>query len=466
MGPEQALNTLDKATKKKDEKVTEVSELPPPGPGSPLAFYHSTPKTFVLNAPKATGGTVWIDLPRERYKAHLMARGFGPRMVEAIICWCEINERIQYFGPVAGRAPGYYEDNGNRIIVDRGPVLLETAPGHWDNLRKIIEGLLYFGETPERGKIQTDTFYGWLRSSIEALRGGKRQSQQVLVICGPEDCGKSLLQHLITHFLGGRSAKAHRYFSGQTTFNGDMLGAEHLIIEDDYMPSDIKSRLALGAQFKQFAVGTEAVSFNAKFQQAINLRAFFRVSVTCNDESENLMVLPPLNGDIGNKIVVLRASRFDMPMPTVTAEEKEVFWNSLYNEIPAFLWWLQNEFELPMDRVDRRYGVSSWIHPDILEKVADTAPEEAMLGLVDKHYFYNVPEAKGPLEITAEQLRMDLLSSGDDYVRRQAERLLPMAHSTSTYLTRLAKNRGDRIEKIRKGNLRTWKINKRENEQS
>ena len=56
-------------------------------------------------------------------------------------------------------------------------------------------------------------------------------------------------------------------------------------------------------------------------QQAINLRAFFRVSVTCNDEPENLMGVPPLNGDIGSKILIIRASRFKMPMATVTAQE-------------------------------------------------------------------------------------------------------------------------------------------------
>jgi hypothetical protein len=439
MGATQALNQIRKATEKKDEPTVDISTLPPPGPNSPLAFYHATQKMFVFSAPHNGGGHVWVDLPRERYKVHLLAQGFGPRMVESILCWCEVNERIQYFGPVAGRAPGFYEDNGNRIVIDRGPTLLEPVPGEWCTLRKVLEGLLYFGETPETGEIQMDSFHGWVRSSVAALRAGRRQSQQVLVICGPEDCGKSLVQHLLTHFLGGRSAKAHRYFSGATSFNGDMLGAEHLIIEDDYMPSDMKSRLSLGAQFKQFAVGTESVSFNAKFQQAINLRAFFRVSVTCNDEPENLMVLPPLNGDIGGKILIVRASRFTMPMPTVSAEEKEVFWNTLHSEIPAYLHWLLNEFQLPDSRLDRRYGVSSWIHPAILSKVAETTPEEAFLSLIDKHFFYNIPDNTEPVERKAEDIRMDLLSSGDDYIRRQAERLLPLAHCAATYLARLSK---------------------------
>lgn len=455
MDTRKALQRLREATEKKDEPALDVNAIRPPGPGSPSAFYHPSQKSFVFCAALAGGGHSWVDLPRERYKAHLAAQGFSSRHAESLICWSEINQRIQYFGPVAGRMPGYYEDNGSKIVVDRGPRLLEPCPGDWSTLRALIEGL--FGGDEKWGAEQLTTYHGWVKSSVEALRGGLKQSQQVMVICGPSDCGKSLLQHLMTHFLGGRSAKAHRYFSGATTFNGDMLGAEHLIIEDDYMPSDMKSRLALGAQFKQFAVGTEAVSFNAKFQQAVNLRAFFRISVTTNDEPENLMVLPPLNGDVGDKIILLKAQRFALPMPTSTAEEKAAFWDRLYSEIPHYLWWLINEFQLPETHTDRRYGVATWHHPEVAGQLEDLAPEEALWFLIERHFFENTGSAE-PVRDTANNIRTLLLSSGDDFVRRQAEKLIPFAHQMSTYLKRLAKRPGGRVSTARSSTARLWKI--------
>lgn len=459
MDTRRALQRLREATERKDEPALNLGGVPAPGPESPSAFYYPSQKSFVFCAPLATGGHSWIDLPRERYKAHLSAQGFSPRHAESLICWSEINQRIQYFGPVAGRMPGTYEDNGNKLVVDRGPKLLEPKPGEWQTLRALMHGL--FGQDEQHGESQLVTFHGWVQSSVAALRGSMKQSQQVMVICGPSDCGKSLLQHLITHFLGGRSAKAHRYFSGQTSFNGDLLGAEHLIIEDDYMPSDMKSRLALGAQFKQFAVGTEAVSFNAKFQQAVNLRAFFRVSVTTNDEPENLMVLPPLNGDVGDKIILLRAQRFDMPMPTTTAEEKAVFWDKLYGEIPHYLWWLLNEFQLPEEHIDRRYGVSTWQHPEVAMQLEDLAPEEALWFLLERQFFENTGSTE-PVKDTANNLRSLLLSSGDDFVRRQAEKLIPFSHQMSTYLKRLAKRAGGRVSPARSASARLWKISPRQ----
>jgi hypothetical protein len=116
-----------------------------------------------------------------------------------------------------------------------------------------------------------------------------------------------------------------------------------------------------------------------------------------------------------------------------------------------------NEFQLPESRLDRRYGVSSWIHPDIMSKVADTTPEEALLSLIDKHYFYNVPEFRGCVEEKAEDIRMALLSSGDTYVSRQSERLLPMAHSAATYLTRLSRT-NPRVKPPDKEGSRNWQI--------
>ena len=48
MGPAQALNTLKAAGDKKDEVVSDVSKMPPPGKGSPLAFYISSQKNFEI----------------------------------------------------------------------------------------------------------------------------------------------------------------------------------------------------------------------------------------------------------------------------------------------------------------------------------------------------------------------------------------------------------------------------------
>src|SRR5947199_4251918 len=77
---------------------------------------------------------------------------------------------------------------------------------------------------------------------------------------------------------------------------------------------------------------------HAKNRVAISLAPFWRLSVTVNDEPENLMVLPPIDDSIEDKLIILRASKFMMPMPTVTLEQRKAFWQTLVEELPAFLY--------------------------------------------------------------------------------------------------------------------------------
>ena len=71
------------------------------------------------------------------------------------------------------------------------------------------------------------------------------------------------------------------------------------------------------------------------------------MTISLNDDPEALLVLPPLDDHIEDKIILLRASRFDLPMPTGTTAERGAFWDQLISELPAYVHWLLNDFEIP-----------------------------------------------------------------------------------------------------------------------
>ena len=61
--------------------------------------------------------------------------------------------------------------------------------------------------------------------------------------------------------------------------------------------------------------------------------------MSVNDEPENLMVLPPIDDSIEDKLIILRASKSPMPMPTATLEQRKAFWETLEERtagVPAF----------------------------------------------------------------------------------------------------------------------------------
>ena len=104
-----------------------------------------------------------------------------------------------------------------------------------------------------------------------------------------------------------------------------MFRAEHLVVEDNAASTDIRTRRNFGAFLKTITVNDDQPCFG-KGREAVNLTPFWRLSISVNDEPENLMVLPPIDESIEDKLILLKAYSTPMPMPTETLEERHRFW--------------------------------------------------------------------------------------------------------------------------------------------
>ena len=144
----------------------------------------------------------------------------------------------------------------------------------------------------------------------------------------------------------------------------------------------LSRRLALGASIKAI-VANEAHHYHRKYCSGITLRPFWRLTITLNDEPETMLVLLPLDEHVADKIVLLRASRYPLLMPTITHDERHEFWQRLMSELPAFLHFLLHEYEPPVELRDVRYVVAGWHHPELAEALHGLSPAAALLGLID-----------------------------------------------------------------------------------
>jgi hypothetical protein len=113
---------------------------------------------------------------------------------------------------------------------------------------------------------------------------------------------------------------------------------------------------------------------------------FWRVTITVNDKPENLMVLPPLDDSLEDKLLLLRAFKRQMPMPTVTNDERRAFSNRLQSELPAFVHFLTT-WEIPPALVSSRFGVAHFHHPELVEAINSLAPEQKLLNLLEVELF-------------------------------------------------------------------------------
>ena len=318
-------------------------------------------------------------------------------------------------------------------------------------LSKLLDNLLIDGEINQEAY-----FFGWQKVTAEALRNGHRRPSQALVFAGPAGCGKSLVQNLTTVLLGGRCAKPYQFMTGGTGFNRDLFTAEHLMVEDEVPSAEYRSRRNFGTHIKGVTVNVTQ-RMHQKFRDALTLEPFWRLTISVNDEPENLMVLPPIDDSIADKIILLKGVKKPMPMPAATDAQKQRFWETLVAELPAFLFWL-NEWQIPEELRDERYGIAAFHHPELLRAIDDLAPETRLLGLVDDELFTLGPGSAGPWTGTARQLEKKLVEA-DFASAREARRLLSFNTACGTYLARLERRFPARVGSRTKKGYRFWTIN-------
>jgi len=348
---------------------------------------------------------------------------------------------VTYAAPLAGYAKGLYEISGKRILVTESPILIEPRKGDWPMLAKVLTNL--FGD-------QVIYFHGWTKHAVECLRQRKRAPGQALVIVGQHDSGKSLVQNLVTLLLGGRAAKPYRYMSGGTSFNGELFCAEHQMIEDEPASRDLRTRKKFGSEIKM-VTACETQSCHSKNRQAITLTPLWRLTISLNDEPESLLTLPPLDNSLEDKVILCKAAKHAMPMRTDSLRERDIFWQTLKSELPAFIDFLLN-WEIPEHLKSERFGITHYHHPEVRRAIDTLAPEMRLLEIIDATLF--VAQTADWIGSAAELENALALS----IKAGEAKTLLDFGSAAGTYLGRLAISNAKRVEKQTSGSGNRWVI--------
>jgi hypothetical protein len=421
-------------------------------------YYHSPNEKFLVRNQAGR----WLPHSAGSFKRILAARGIktkhaqGEALAESDYHVLDVlnSYDVTGFGPLCGRNAGFIEEGGTRYLVTEDMNLIEPQKGTCPTIHAVVTGLFAKSETEEIGTAQTHIFLGWLKSSVEALRAGRRQQQQALAICGAKDCGKSFVQHhIVTPCLAGREADAYRAFLRGNDFNANLFKAEHLFLDDCQCSTSIKDRLAFGTILKTHTVGASVKGLHAKGRDEINISPWWRITITLNDSPEAMMILPPLNEDIADKIILLRASLFDFPEPIQCSDDKARFEAKMRSEIPAFLYWLLNVYQLPEEFTDpRRYNVATYHHPDLKEALESLSPEAELLELIDLTLAHDLQD--GAVWISAEKLEEQITI----YHERRGKQIFTYRGACGKYLQRLSVKHPKRVSKARTGQGNGWNI--------
>ena len=439
-------------------------------PRVPAFYYDTGKKEYLVKQNEGENVREWITLSETQMTRVLALAGIRSvkgkeetmSPVANMLCDASMSSEksVHYSGPLAGYKEGLVCIGGTRMLITTSPRILVPKEGEFPLIRTVVEGLL--GET---GGIQLPFFYAWLKLSYLALREGDTRGMPAVAMVGPKNCGKTFVQqHLITPILGGRMARPHNFMTGLTNFNADLFAAEHLAMGDESPSTDLRARRRFGAYIKNF-VAEESQQLHAKFCDARTTRPFWRVTISLNDEAENVLTLPPIDDSISDKLMILGAKIFDFPMRVVLPEEKKAFAAAFAAEIPAFLDWL---VKMPVDEsiLDQRFTVFAYHCPRILAMLTEVSPEYRLAELIKMCYF---TEGSDDIRFTTRAVKMDIemtalelergLTSDDSPVYHEARDLLKGGgRKLVTYLGRLSQKFPEHVTQLRSSSSRKWRI--------
>lgn len=355
---------------------------------------------------------------------------------------------IDYSGALAGHRVGLLKDSARSYLVT------EEASGVWTDYPKRQPApewfLKFIQELLQDG--QSDHFLYWLKSSLESLRDGDFRPGQVVVFAGESGCGKSLVQLIVTEVLGGRSADPFRYMMGETQFNKDLSAAEHWMIQDPPTTTDIRTRRLFGCKLKECTVNRD-FSIHQKGKDALSLPIFRRVTISVNDEPENLAVVPPMDPSIVDKVFLFKCSKANV------GSDRKATWQTILKEVPLIRAFLLRMPPVPDALRCDRFGIRSWHHSDLLAELSNLSAENRLLSVIDQVLLPE--EADGIAQSTFTVKSMEL----EKQIRASAygfavEKLLSYSGACGSLLGKLSKSQPERVQKVIRDGVTFWKIHR------
>lgn len=448
-------------------------------PATPVFYYHADTHDFLFmqDTSKRSGLADWVPLRAREAAMALGHRGYrltpaeGEQLSQVEImlneCRMDPDRTIYYAGDLAGWSSGLHTVCGVNVLVKSEAKVPEAEQGDCSIVRTFVDTLF--------GPVQSVYVHAWIKQSRAALIARNLRAMPALMIIGERNCGKSFFQQrVLTPMLGGRAANANRYLGeGSTKFNADVLSKEHIMVQDPELGSGFKDRVAFATRIKEI-IANETQSIERKFVQAINSQVFSRVSITLNSTYEVVSKLPVFDRDFSDKAFLLKAHRADFTVRAYTPEEQRRYLELFASQIPAYCWWLENEFTIPAeitmepDGSPTRWGIRCYHDPDTMGLLTAVSPELRLMELV-RQALFTAPDASGsgvrPAEADFVQMTaLDLeraLKDDSSPVKHEAIALIKNGNALISYLARLHANFPDNVFSVKRGGNRTvWTIRK------
>ena len=204
---------------------------------------------------------------------------------------------------------------------------------------------------------QKALWLSWLHHFYKNSFEGKPRAGQCLFVAGGTGKGKTLMNYrLVGEMMGGHTDIAS-YVTGEDNFNENLFQVGYGTVDDQLATSDRRAHLRYTALLKKL-VANNVLYMRAMFKGAVDVDWCGRLSVTMNEDPESMRMLPDLDINNKDKVLILRCSPTEIKFPpdieTVIKQEMPYFCRYVY------------DFSIPdACKGSARFGVKSYIDPHL-----------------------------------------------------------------------------------------------------
>jgi len=315
--------------------------------------------------------------------------GLGRRMLRLVRLNNVVNGKL----PISGKRKGVYEFGDQRILVDSEPKYIDPHRGNWDTIEEIVNQLLGGHSN------QVETFYGWLKCGRSALRKSLDNQHfrpgQAFIIKGEPNDGKTFFSSsILSPFIGRTCFNPIPFLSGMSDKNGDLIGNEMWLIDDQGGSMDLDRRLTMSENIKN-AIAGKGFQYHDKYEKAVSFtsaRLFNRIVFLVNNTDNSMRCLPSLE-ETRDKLIVLKSSpiKFAGKLKNDSDDDQQKLDSQILNELPAFAHFL-DKYKIKTPCV--RFGQSSFMNSDAEFEIEDNEDHTALWLVMKKYLFRGAPKTR------------------------------------------------------------------------
>lgn len=275
------------------------------------------------------------------------------------------------------------------------------------------------------GPEQVDYFLAWMQDSVRCALSEKPSFAQSIFLCGEVECGKSLLQYrIITPLLGGQDSDPMPYLTGSTDFNNELADAGHWLVSDSEGGKTTAQKASFTQKIKAITANPR-MTIRTKFKTPATLFLNARLTFSFNATAESLEVLPRLGTDVLGKLCLFNVLTHNF----LAGLNRTSIEANIADELPAFAYWLLNEYVPPADiATSGRYPTKSYHSPELINYARASQDSSELLGWL------------GNIFEESENFRKDYLEK-KVAVEMSAARWLQVLHATTGHHYGLKPNR-------------------------